>query len=40
MGGDRNAVHLVTADGVERWPDAPKTDIAARLADRIADALL
>lgn len=40
MGGDRNAVHLVTADGVERWPDAPKTDIAARLSDRIADALL
>ncbi|KQN82361.1 bifunctional phosphopantothenoylcysteine decarboxylase/phosphopantothenate synthase [Sphingomonas sp. Leaf67] len=40
MGGDRNAVHLVTADGVERWSDAAKTDIAARLADRIADALL
>ncbi|KQM30527.1 bifunctional phosphopantothenoylcysteine decarboxylase/phosphopantothenate--cysteine ligase CoaBC [Sphingomonas sp. Leaf10] len=40
MGGDRNAVHLVTADGVESWSDAPKTDIAARLADRIADALL
>ncbi|KQM20966.1 bifunctional phosphopantothenoylcysteine decarboxylase/phosphopantothenate synthase [Sphingomonas sp. Leaf24] len=40
MGGDRNAVHLVTADCVERWSDAPKTDIAARLADRIADALL
>ncbi|MEN2748983.1 bifunctional phosphopantothenoylcysteine decarboxylase/phosphopantothenate--cysteine ligase CoaBC [Sphingomonas sp. T9W2] len=40
MGGDRNAVHFVTADGIERWSDAPKTDIAARLADRIADALL
>lgn len=40
MGGDRNAVHLVTADGIESWSDAPKTDIAARLADRIADALL
>ncbi len=40
MGGDRNAVHLVTADGNEPWSDAPKTDIAARLADRIADALL
>lgn len=40
MGGDRNAIHLVTADGVEHWSDAPKTDIAARLADRIADALL
>lgn len=40
MGGDSNAVHLVTADGVEPWSDAPKTAIAARLADRIADALL
>jgi len=39
MGGDRNAVHLVTADGVEPWADAPKSDIAGRLADRIADAL-
>ncbi len=39
MGGDRNAVHLVTADGIEHWADAPKGDIAARLADRIADAL-
>ena len=39
MGGDRNHVHLVTADGVEQWDDAPKTTIAGRLADRIADAL-
>ncbi len=39
MGGDRNAVHLVTADGVEHWADAPKAAIADRLADRIADAL-
>ncbi|MDJ0275626.1 bifunctional phosphopantothenoylcysteine decarboxylase/phosphopantothenate--cysteine ligase CoaBC [Sphingomonas sp. 2R-10] len=39
MGGDRNAVHLVTADGIEPWADAPKGDVAARLADRIADAL-
>lgn len=39
MGGDRNAVHLVTAEGIEHWADAPKGDIAGRLADRIADAL-
>ena len=39
MGGDANAVHLVTADGVEDWPRAPKEAVAARLADRIAAAL-
>jgi phosphopantothenoylcysteine decarboxylase/phosphopantothenate--cysteine ligase len=39
MGGERNEVHLVTADGVEHWPAALKADIARRLAERIADAL-
>ena len=39
MGGDANAVHLVTAAGVEDWPRASKTQIAERLAARIADAL-
>jgi phosphopantothenoylcysteine decarboxylase/phosphopantothenate--cysteine ligase len=39
MGGDSNQVHLITADGVESWDRASKADIAARLADRIADAL-
>ena len=39
MGGDANAVHLVTAEGVESWEQASKRDIAARLAERIADAL-
>lgn len=39
MGGDRNSVHLVTADGIDHWADAPKSTIADRLADRIADAL-
>ncbi|KQN34247.1 bifunctional phosphopantothenoylcysteine decarboxylase/phosphopantothenate synthase [Sphingomonas sp. Leaf407] len=39
MGGDRNRVHLVTATGVEAWDDAPKANVAGRLADRIADAL-
>jgi phosphopantothenoylcysteine decarboxylase/phosphopantothenate--cysteine ligase len=39
MGGLENAVHLVTADGVETWPRLPKDDVAARLGDRIAAAL-
>lgn len=39
MGGDANTIHLVTADGVEHWERMPKSQVAARLADRIADAL-
>jgi phosphopantothenoylcysteine decarboxylase / phosphopantothenate---cysteine ligase len=39
MGGDHNRVHLVTADGVESWESAPKTAVAHRLAERIADFL-
>jgi phosphopantothenoylcysteine decarboxylase/phosphopantothenate--cysteine ligase len=39
MGGDANAIHLVSADGVETWDRASKRDIARRLADRIADVL-
>jgi len=39
MGGEANAVHLVTAEGVESWERASKADVARRLADRIADAL-
>ena len=38
MGGDRNSVHIVTADGVESWDDLPKAQVATRLAARIADA--
>jgi phosphopantothenoylcysteine decarboxylase/phosphopantothenate--cysteine ligase len=37
MGGARNIVHIVTADGVEGWPDLPKAEVAARLVARIAD---
>ncbi len=36
MGGERNRVHLVTADGVEDWPDMSKAEVAARLVARIA----
>ena len=39
MGGARNQVHLVTADGVEDWEDAPKEMVAERLVERIAAAL-
>jgi len=36
MGGPRNQVHLVTASGVEVWPEAAKEDVAAQLIARIA----
>ncbi|MGG5887610.1 bifunctional phosphopantothenoylcysteine decarboxylase/phosphopantothenate--cysteine ligase CoaBC [Falsiroseomonas sp. HC035] len=39
MGGSENAVHLVTAAGVEDWPRLPKEEVARRLAARIAQAL-
>ncbi|MGK7867542.1 bifunctional phosphopantothenoylcysteine decarboxylase/phosphopantothenate--cysteine ligase CoaBC [Falsiroseomonas sp. E2-1-a20] len=39
MGGAENAVHLVTAAGVEDWPRLPKEEVARRLASRIAQAL-
>ena len=37
LGGDRNAVHLVRAGGVEEWPTMDKTEVAERLVARIAD---
>ncbi len=39
MGGEENAVHIVSADGVEDWPRVAKTEVARRLAERIAAAL-
>ena len=39
FGGERNTIHLVTAEGVEAWPEASKQAVAERLAMRIADAL-
>jgi phosphopantothenoylcysteine decarboxylase/phosphopantothenate--cysteine ligase len=39
MGGDRNTVHLVTANGVESWPTQSKDDVAKSLVARIAAAL-
>jgi len=37
MGGDDNAVAIVSKAGIERWDRAPKAQIAGRLAQRIAD---
>ncbi|WP_300299564.1 bifunctional phosphopantothenoylcysteine decarboxylase/phosphopantothenate--cysteine ligase CoaBC [Ferrovibrio sp.] len=43
FGGDRNTVHLVRGDSVEAkasvedWPTMSKQDVAARLAERIAE---
>jgi phosphopantothenoylcysteine decarboxylase / phosphopantothenate---cysteine ligase len=39
FGGDKNRVHLVTANNVEDWPLMDKIDVGRRLAGRIADAL-
>jgi phosphopantothenoylcysteine decarboxylase/phosphopantothenate--cysteine ligase len=39
MGGHRNRVHLVAADGVEDWPEASKEEVARRLIERVAEAL-
>jgi phosphopantothenoylcysteine decarboxylase / phosphopantothenate---cysteine ligase len=39
MGGAENAVHLITAEGVEDWPRMAKSEVADRLAQRIAQAL-
>lgn len=39
MGGDANRVHLISDAGVESWELLPKSEVAQRLADRIADEL-
>jgi phosphopantothenoylcysteine decarboxylase/phosphopantothenate--cysteine ligase len=39
MGGHRNRVHLVTADGVEDWPETSKDEVARHLIGRLAQAL-
>ena len=42
MGGDRNAVHIISEEGVESWPELDKAEVArrlmARVASRFADA--
>ena len=39
MGGDDNAVMIVGKTGIERWPRVSKTEVAARIAQRIAEDL-
>lgn len=39
MGGENNAFHVVTKDGVESWPDSPKDVIARKLMEKVADEL-
>ncbi|WP_037500196.1 bifunctional phosphopantothenoylcysteine decarboxylase/phosphopantothenate--cysteine ligase CoaBC [Sphingomonas jaspsi] len=37
MGGSHNRIHLVSAGGVEDWPEAAKDDVARHLIDRISE---
>ncbi|WP_380057870.1 bifunctional phosphopantothenoylcysteine decarboxylase/phosphopantothenate--cysteine ligase CoaBC [Falsihalocynthiibacter sp. SS001] len=39
MGGDENAVVLISDRGAETWPRMGKTEVAARLAQNIASAI-
>ena len=39
MGGSENAVHIVTADGVESWSNLPKDQVACKLMEKIADVI-
>lgn len=39
FGGDRNKVHLVSASGVESWPEMSKDEVARRLMERLAQML-
>lgn len=39
MGGARNQVKIISASGVDAWPDMSKTEVAERLAALIAERL-
>jgi phosphopantothenoylcysteine decarboxylase / phosphopantothenate---cysteine ligase len=39
LGGDRNRVHVISATGVDSWPDLSKEEVATRLMDRFAQSL-
>lgn len=39
MGGDDNAVSIVTSSGIERWDRTKKSEVAQRLAARMAEEL-
>lgn len=40
FGGDHNCVHLVSSAGIESWPDMSKREVARRLMDVMARAVL
>lgn len=39
MGGDDNAIQIVTAQGIESWPSLPKSEVAQKLIEKVAHAL-
>ena len=39
MGGENNTVHLITASGVESWPEMSKAKVARKLMERAAEQL-
>lgn len=39
FGGDRNKVHLVSASGIEDWPQMSKDEVAQKLMERLAQML-
>ena len=40
FGGERNTVHLVSAAGVEDWPQMSKDEVARKLMERLAQMLV
>ncbi|MGD1879559.1 MAG: bifunctional phosphopantothenoylcysteine decarboxylase/phosphopantothenate--cysteine ligase CoaBC [Kiloniellaceae bacterium] len=40
FGGDDNRIHLITAEGVDDWPQMTKAEVAERLCRQIATALV
>lgn len=39
MGGDLNRVRIVSKNGIEKWPELTKIEVAQKLAEKIARAL-
>jgi phosphopantothenoylcysteine decarboxylase / phosphopantothenate---cysteine ligase len=39
MGGDKNAIHIVTREGIDSWPTLDKDEVARRLIARLAKEL-
>jgi phosphopantothenoylcysteine decarboxylase / phosphopantothenate---cysteine ligase len=40
MGGDENAVHIISGDGVESLKEMPKGEVAMAIMSRVADTLI